>query len=81
MTHIRRQMRNGKIYLYEARTFRDRDTGKVKQEVKYLGREVEKKGEKVLQPPRGQVFREKGVGLCWIRDVLYCSGRGLPLPV
>ena len=50
MTHIRRQMRNGKIYLYEARTFRDRDTGKVKQEVKYLGREVENKGKKMLQP-------------------------------
>ena len=52
VTHVRRQIRNGKIYLYEARTFRDRDTGKVKQEVKYLGREVEKNGEKVLQPPR-----------------------------
>ncbi|MGC8699342.1 MAG: IS1634 family transposase, partial [Candidatus Acidifodinimicrobium sp.] len=52
MTYVRRQVRNGKIYLYEARTFRDKETGKVKQEVKYLGKEVEKDGKKVLQPPK-----------------------------
>ena len=51
MTHVRRQVRNGKIYLYEARTFRDRATGKVKQEVKYLGREVEKTGRRCCSLP------------------------------
>ncbi|MEM4090635.1 MAG: hypothetical protein QXQ46_07820 [Thermoplasmatales archaeon] len=51
MTHIRRQVRNGKTYLYSARTFRDRETGKVRQEVKYLGKEVEKDGERMLKPP------------------------------
>ncbi len=51
MTHVRRQVRNGKTYLYSARTFRDRETGKVRQEVKYLGKEVEKDGERMLKPP------------------------------
>ncbi|MCL4448025.1 MAG: hypothetical protein M0Z77_09635 [Thermoplasmatales archaeon] len=50
MTHIRRQVRNGNTYLYSAKTFRDRDTGKVRQKVKYLGKEVERNGKRILKP-------------------------------
>ena len=50
MTYTRRLTRNGHTYLYRARTFRDKKTGKVEQEVTYLGKEVEKDGEKILQP-------------------------------
>ena len=41
MTYVRRQVRSGNTYLHEARTFRDKETGKVKQVVRYIGKEVE----------------------------------------
>lgn len=51
MTYIRRQVRNGHIYLSRVRSYRDKETGKVKQEVTYIGKEVEKDGKKTLIPP------------------------------
>ena len=50
MTYTRRQTKNGHTYLYRARTYRDKDTGKVKQEVVYLGTEIEKDGSTILKP-------------------------------
>ncbi len=47
MTHIRRQVKNGHTYLSRVRSYRDKETGKVKQEVTY----IEKNGEKTLIPP------------------------------
>ncbi|MEM3193036.1 MAG: hypothetical protein QW292_13330 [Candidatus Parvarchaeota archaeon] len=44
MTNVRLQVKNGKTYLYSARTFRDTETGRVRQEVKYMGKEVERDG-------------------------------------
>ena len=51
MTYIRRQIKNGHTYLSRVRSYRDKGTGKVKQEVTYIGKEIEKNGEKTLIPP------------------------------
>ena len=48
MTYIRKQEVKGNTYVYSVRSYRDH--GKVRQEATYLGREVEKNGEKILQP-------------------------------
>ncbi len=48
MTYIRRQVKNGHTYLSRVRSYWDKETGKVKQEVTYIGREIEKDGKKVL---------------------------------
>ena len=40
------------MYLYRVRTYRDKATGKVKQDSEYLGKEVTRGGERVIIPPR-----------------------------
>ena len=43
-------MKNGHIYLYEVRSYREK--GRVRQAVKYLGKEIEKDGKREVLPPR-----------------------------
>ena len=52
MTFRRRIEKGDSVYLYDVRSYRDKETGKVRQEVKYLGKEVDKDGEKVIRPPK-----------------------------
>jgi len=47
----RRLVRASNVYVYEVRSYRDRDTGRVRQEAKYIGKEVDKDDEKILMPP------------------------------
>ena len=51
MTYVRRLVKGDNVYLYRVRSFRDKETGKVRQEVTYLGKEVDRDGEKELRPP------------------------------
>jgi len=51
MTFMRKLVRGSNVYVYEVRSYRDRDTGRVRQEAKYIGKEVEKDGKKILIPP------------------------------
>jgi len=51
MTFTRRLIRGSNVYVYEVRSYRDRDTGRVRQDAKYIGKEVEKDGKKILMPP------------------------------
>jgi len=51
MTFTRRLVRGSNVYVYEVRSYRDRDTGRVRQDAKYIGKEVEKDGKKILMPP------------------------------
>ena len=51
MTYIRRQVKNGHTYLSRVHSYRDKETGKVKQEVTYIGKEIEKDGKRTLIPP------------------------------
>ena len=50
MTFTRRIVKNGHIYLYEVRSYREK--GRVRQAVKYLGKEVDEKGKKEVLPPK-----------------------------
>ena len=42
VTFTRKIVKNGHIYLYEVRSYREK--GRVRQAVKYLGKEIEKEG-------------------------------------
>ena len=50
MTFTRKIVKNGHIYLYEVRSYREK--GRVRQAARYLGKEIEKDGKKVLHPPK-----------------------------
>ena len=52
MTFRRRIVKGDNANFYDVRSYRDRETGKVRQEVKYLGKEVEREGKKVIRPPK-----------------------------
>lgn len=52
MTFVRRLHRGENTYLYNVRTYRDKKTGKVKQETEYLGKEVIEGGKTVIRPPK-----------------------------
>jgi hypothetical protein len=52
MVFLRRLRRGDSVYLYRVRTYRDKATGKVKQDSEYLGKEVIRGGERVIIPPR-----------------------------
>ena len=46
-------MRKGdNVYVYRVETYREKGAGKVKQNSEYLGKEVQKKGETVILPPK-----------------------------
>ena len=42
MTYIRRLVRGDNVYLYEVTSYRDKETGKVKQKSVYKGKEIVK---------------------------------------
>ena len=52
MTFRRRIVKGDNVYFYDVWSYRDKETGKVRQEVKYLGKEVEREGKKVVRPPK-----------------------------
>ena len=41
MTYIRRLVRGDNVYLYEVTSYRDKETGKVRQKSVYKGREID----------------------------------------
>ncbi len=51
MTYIRKQVQGSNVYLYSVRSYRDPETKKVRQEVTYLGKEVDANGERSVRPP------------------------------
>jgi len=52
MTFVRRLQRGENTYLYNVRTYRDKKTGKVKQENEYLGKEMIEGGKTVIRSPK-----------------------------
>ena len=50
MTFTRKIVKNGHTYLYEVRSYREK--GKVKQAVRYLGKEIERDGKIEILPPK-----------------------------
>ena len=55
MTYTRRIIRGDNVYLYRVTSYRDHDTGKVKQKAEYLGKEILRDSEKIIQKPRNRV--------------------------
>lgn len=51
MTYTRKITRGKNIYLYRVTSFRDKETGKVRQRSEYLGKEVVKDNLKTIQKP------------------------------
>ena len=51
MTYVRRQVQGNNVYLYSVRSYRDPETKKVRQEVTYLGKEVDVNGNRSVRPP------------------------------
>lgn len=52
MPFQRRINKHGRTYVYNVRTYRDKETKKVKQETEYLGIEIEKNGKMEIIPPK-----------------------------
>jgi hypothetical protein len=50
MTFTRKIVKNGHIYLYEVRSYREK--GRARQTVRNLGKEIEKDGKREVLPPR-----------------------------
>ncbi|QRF76018.1 Transposase [Thermoplasmatales archaeon] len=55
MTYTRKIIRGENTYLYRVTSFRDRDTGKVRQRSEYQGKEIIKDNVKTIQKPRNRI--------------------------
>lgn len=51
MTHIRRKVEGDSVYLYSVRSYRDPETKMVREESRYLGREIVETSERMLLAP------------------------------
>jgi hypothetical protein len=55
LTYTRRLVRGNHVYLYRVTSYRDRETGKVKQKTEYVGKEVVKDNVSTVQKPRNRI--------------------------
>ena len=55
MTYTRRLVRGNHVYLYRVTSYRDKETGKVKQKTEYAGKEVVKDNVSTAQKPRNRI--------------------------
>lgn len=55
LTYTRKITRGKNIYLYRVTSFRDRETGKVRQRAEYLGKEILQDNVKTIQKPRNRI--------------------------
>ena len=59
MTYIRRLVRGDNVYLYEVTSYRDRETGKVRQRSEYKGKEIIKDNTVTVRKPRNRITVRK----------------------
>ena len=59
MTYIRGLVRGDNVYLYEVTSYRDRETGKVKQKSVYKGKEIVKDNAVTVRKPRNRITARK----------------------
>ena len=59
MTYIRRLVRGDNVYLYEVTSYRDRETGKVRQKSVYRGKEITKDDTVTVRKPRNRITARK----------------------
>ena len=55
MTYTRKLVRGSHVYLYRVTSYRDKETGKVRQRTEYLGKEVVKDNVSTVQKPRNRI--------------------------
>jgi len=58
-------------YVYRVKSYREKETGKVKQKTEFLGKEIVKNGKKVIIPPKHKRTKVKKVLSCGSSTVLY----------
>lgn len=56
MTYTRRIIRGDNVYLYRVTSYRDHDTGKVRQKAEYLGKEIIRDNGRIVQKPRNRIL-------------------------
>ena len=54
MTYTRKITRHGNVYLYRVTSYRDKETGKVRQKAEYLGKEVINGNVRTVEEPRNR---------------------------
>ena len=59
MTYIRRLVRGDNVYLYEVTSYRDKETGKVRQRSEYKGKEIIKDNIATVRKPRNRITARK----------------------
>ena len=59
MTYIRRLVRGDNVYLYEVTSYRDKETGKVRQKSVYKGKEIIKDNTVTVRKPRNRIAARK----------------------
>ena len=55
MTYTRKLVRGEHTYLYRVTSYRDKETGKVRQRTEYMGKEVVKDNVSTVQKPRNRI--------------------------
>jgi transposase len=59
LTYIRRLVRGNNVYLYEVTSYRDKETGKVRQRSEYKGKEIIKDNTITVRKPRNRITARK----------------------
>ena len=59
MTYIRRLVRGDNVYLYEVTSYRDKESGKLRQKSVYKGKEIIKYNETTVRKPRNRITVRK----------------------
>ena len=59
MTYIRRLVRGDNVYLYEVTSYRDKETGKVRQRSEYKGKEIIEDNTVTVRKPRNRITARK----------------------
>lgn len=80
MTFTRRIRSGDNTYVYCVKTYREKESGKVKQKTRYLGKEVTEGGETILLPPKYRRVGVKKVLSYGSPMALYCLADDFGLP-
>jgi transposase len=59
LTYIRRLVRGDNVYLYEVTSYRDKETGRVRQRSEYKGKEIIKDNIATVRKPRNRIAARK----------------------
>lgn len=81
MVFIRRIKRKGNTYVYRIKTYRDKGTGKVKQDAEYLGKEIIRGNKTVRLSPKRKTRRARAILDHGLSVALYRLAEEFGLPL